>query len=314
MSYSQKNSTNAQKELLWEISGNGLTEKSYLFGTWHGTAGIGTDFLDSIPGFHKSFESVTQYVGENTAEENILEVMDSFLGEKWMPKDVKYEDLLDQNDIQFLDSLLLKYIGTTSSEMNIRPIYMFHLLSSILSIKPYLEAENEKCRIMMDSYLLQEAKKKNYAVHGLDNTEEIFNRMAREFYFKNYDPEMTLKESADYIIRELKVSLSQEENEDLNAIMKKMENAYRNRNLEDIVKYKNESNQIIRKLESNEVDFDKSYHFLTVGRNKLWMKRIPELITNSPSFIAVGALHLHGKEGLIELLKNKGYKLTPINQ
>lgn len=54
MSASCKN--NAEEGLLWEISGNGLTEKSYLFGTWHGYAGVSIDFLDSVPNFYKVFD------------------------------------------------------------------------------------------------------------------------------------------------------------------------------------------------------------------------------------------------------------------
>ena len=42
------------------------------------------------------------------------------------------------------------------------------------------------------------------------------------------------------------------------------------------------------------------------------MNQLPDLIKQEPYFIAVGALHLVGPEGLIEQLKQLGYEVTPI--
>ena len=42
------------------------------------------------------------------------------------------------------------------------------------------------------------------------------------------------------------------------------------------------------------------------------MKKRPGIVGNQSTFIAVGALHLPGKDGLIKQLQQKGYTLTPI--
>lgn len=47
-------------------------------------------------------------------------------------------------------------------------------------------------------------------------------------------------------------------------------------------------------------------------RNLNWLKDI-ETLDDKKLFIAVGAGHLGGKNGLIRLLQNKGYTLTPVN-
>ncbi len=47
-------------------------------------------------------------------------------------------------------------------------------------------------------------------------------------------------------------------------------------------------------------------------RNAKWIPVIEKNITEKPSFIAVGGGHLGGKKGVINLLRKKGYKLTPI--
>ncbi len=47
-------------------------------------------------------------------------------------------------------------------------------------------------------------------------------------------------------------------------------------------------------------------------RNKNWIPKIENNIKNGQVFIAVGAAHLPGENGVIQLLRNKGYKVTAI--
>ena len=48
--------------------------------------------------------------------------------------------------------------------------------------------------------------------------------------------------------------------------------------------------------------------YLIKTRNNNWMKKIPSMI----AFIAVGALHLVGEDGLITSLRKLGYTVTPV--
>jgi uncharacterized protein YbaP (TraB family) len=51
---------------------------------------------------------------------------------------------------------------------------------------------------------------------------------------------------------------------------------------------------------------------LLVGRNELMMKRSAPLFAKGGAFVAVGALHLPGKGGLIERARAAGYRVTKI--
>ena len=51
---------------------------------------------------------------------------------------------------------------------------------------------------------------------------------------------------------------------------------------------------------------------ISVDRNKKWMNHIPTYIANKSTFIAVGALHLPGKDGLINLLREAGYTVEQV--
>jgi uncharacterized protein YbaP (TraB family) len=56
---------------------------------------------------------------------------------------------------------------------------------------------------------------------------------------------------------------------------------------------------------------EKEAEFLE-NRNKNWIPKIKEIITDKKAFIAVGAGHLGGPKGVIRLLEKEGYTLTPI--
>jgi hypothetical protein len=51
---------------------------------------------------------------------------------------------------------------------------------------------------------------------------------------------------------------------------------------------------------------------LLVGRNELMMQRAAPLLAEGAAFIAVGALHLPGKDGLIERARAAGYRVTKV--
>lgn len=94
--------------------------------------------------------------------------------------------------------------------------------------------------------------------------------------------------------------------------------------LKDLDKMKAETKKLVSAYFNNEVTAledllvktstftpEKEEMMLT-KRNKAWIEKMPEMMNNNATFFAVGAAHLLGKNGVIQLLKDKGYTLTPI--
>jgi uncharacterized protein YbaP (TraB family) len=52
------------------------------------------------------------------------------------------------------------------------------------------------------------------------------------------------------------------------------------------------------------------YQSLVVDRNRRWIPRIESCLTTGSCFIVVGAAHMIGSDGLIAMLRQKGYKIT----
>ncbi len=47
-------------------------------------------------------------------------------------------------------------------------------------------------------------------------------------------------------------------------------------------------------------------------RNQNWVKKLKDLLPKKSLVIAVGAGHLPGVKGVINLLRNEGYNVTPV--
>ena len=51
---------------------------------------------------------------------------------------------------------------------------------------------------------------------------------------------------------------------------------------------------------------------LIFGRNSAWAEKIPAMIGEAPTLFVVGAAHLPGERGVIELLEAKGYTIDAV--
>lgn len=77
---------------------------------------------------------------------------------------------------------------------------------------------------------------------------------------------------------------------------------YLSQNIEEI-------HDFITKSDMSSPEFEET---MINNRNKHWIKPIENIIRKNKAFIAVGAGHLGGSNGVIELLKKEGYTLTPV--
>ena len=90
--------------------------------------------------------------------------------------------------------------------------------------------------------------------------------------------------------------------DDYKEIFKQIMNAYNAENMQELAA-----------LVANENFMsERASHILVNERNKRWVKVISKLAETNSSFIAVGAGHLPGKQGLIQLLLHKGYSVNPV--
>ena len=272
--------------LLWKISGNGLEKPSFLFGTHHL---VPITFLDSVPGLKTAFENTEQVVGELDMS-NMSEMQMKIMSESMLPEGVTYESLMPQEDIELLDSTLRNLVGAGLDQLGImKPALLSNLISITLYQKFYPTLSNE---ISMDQYFQEKALKRTRPVIGLESTEDqiqillnsqTLERQAEMLMCMIKNPDM-LKEQMD----ELQVAYH---SYDINALYELSEKELPNDPCPSTEEEKNALNK---------------------ERNDKWLEKLPAIMADKSSFIAVGCLHLPGKVGLIEGLRSQGYTVEPV--
>jgi len=97
------------------------------------------------------------------------------------------------------------------------------------------------------------------------------------------------------------------QHDQLDQIIEALINAYLQRDLNALESISDEAMQQgderVAQLFTSEV---------VVNRNRRMLERMQPRLREGNAFIAVGALHLPGKEGLLNLLRNKGYRVSPV--
>ena len=96
------------------------------------------------------------------------------------------------------------------------------------------------------------------------------------------------------------------------------------KNIDSFSVYKNEFDEMVHLYKNQELDSmqtmvgasefgsDKYEDLLLNDRNKKWVKELNDIMKTESIFIAVGAGHLSGDNGLINLLKKEGYQVEPL--
>ncbi|MCC6815064.1 MAG: TraB/GumN family protein [Saprospiraceae bacterium] len=274
--------TSLDKALLWEISGNGLTEKSYLFGTIHMIAK--NDFF--LPNeFEKSFKSAsTLYLELDLNEMSDMGKMMGILEKCYMKDEKKLSDLLSNDDYQVVKQKF---------EAKGLPIFMFErmkplFISAMLSMDGGVLSSDQNSDIKSYEFeLLELAKKDKKTVKGIESMEfqlSIFDSIPYDVQAKS-------------LLNTLK-----SETKDADDSLKGLSEIYKSQDLDKMMNVVESSDEMMKPY----------LNLLLNNRNDNWIPIIKKSMASGPSFFAVGAGHLGGDKGVINLLKKEGYKLKPL--
>lgn len=270
-----------QGQLLWKITGNGLKNPSYLFGTHHL---IPIQFLDSVPGLYPAFNSAKMVVSEVVL--NNLDATPAIRKAALLPDTITIRGLLNQAEYEFVNQEL-----TNTLRMSLDNLNKMHpsLISKLYELELYKKYEHFDENTQSDTYFQLVAAKKGKPIAGLETVEQQVKLLFPE----------NIKKETQLLVASIrnKEMLIQE--------MREMNRLYREGNLDALEVLANQSN---KQWNVSEEENKK----LIDDRNINWVKQLPDLIKNNSCFVAVGALHLPGNKGLIKLLKNEGYKVIPV--
>ncbi|NHN26936.1 TraB/GumN family protein [Flavobacterium jejuense] len=267
---------NAQKldnALLWKISGNGVEKPSYLYGTMHAVCETNID-TDVM----KAFDETNQLYLEIDMDDPNLQT--TMMGSMMMKDGVTISSLITEEESKIVDSFLKENIGFS--------------LKMIDTFKPFMLSSMYLPKLLdcpmkaVDMELMKIATAQNKEVLGLETIEDQLSLFDKIPY----------KTQIEEIVKTAKNNMTDDRNE-----MTKMLAVYKSENIEEMLALTQDS--------KNKMFSDFADDLLT-KRNQNWIPIIEKTAKESPTLFAVGAAHLAGKDGVIKLLRRKGYKVEAI--
>ncbi len=273
--FTQTSKSSKYPSLFWEISGNGLKKPSYLFGTMH---------VSNKMAFHlsDSFYNAIQHTDMVALELN---------PENWQKDMVRLnaaqqqlENFYKDNATQYLTESSFRiddYYDKLKAALTADPQQINSLLYRTFSVQQDYE-ENT----YLDLYIYQTGRKFGKLAGGVEDYYQT-----QKILFEAYaamEKERLKKE----------VEANRESPVDID---KKIQEAYRRGDLDVL--------DSLERLSFNSPAYTDKFLY---ERNKIQANSIDTLIKNHSIFVGVGAAHLPGSKGVIELLRKKGYTLRPI--
>jgi uncharacterized protein YbaP (TraB family) len=269
--------TKTDNTLLWRISGNGLVTPSYLFGTIHMICADDIELSDSLRSAIRRADKVYLELDMD----NLFEMM-SVMTKMKMNDDTTLADLLTPAEYQTVKAHFNKQKGVLPFSMleTFKP-----MLSASTLMQGDLDCENAQA---MEQLVMKEAKYHSKSVKGLETMSF----------------QMSIFDSIPYTLQAKQLLRYVEnfgKNEEQNEFAEMMQ-AYRNQELSKL-------EAITKKEDGGMEGFTQ---ILLYNRNKDWVEKLQTMMPTQSLVVAVGAGHLPGNQGVIDLLRKKGYKVEPV--
>ncbi|MBR5060539.1 MAG: TraB/GumN family protein [Prevotella sp.] len=283
----------AQAQLLYKISGNGLTAPSYIIGTYHVAP---VSFVDSISGIRQVLADVEQVYGELDMTDLLSgDNMQKMQAAMMLPEGTTLTSLLSENETSRLNARLREVMGVdmtnpmVAQQLNqLSPMTLSTQLSLLNFMKktPGFDPTN-----LFDSYFQKVATEQGKGVGGLESLEFQIKMLyqgkslerQKELLMCQVDNWDFMEQMTDNVIKAFF-------NQDLNAIKEAMD----------------------MKMDSSCDSTPEEEAQLIDDRNANWLQQMPAIMQAKPTLFAVGAGHLPGDKGVLHLLKTAGYSVEGV--
>ncbi len=274
-----------EKSLLWEISGPGIQKPSYLFGTIHSAC---VDRLVLKPKQKKVLDNIQQLYLEIDITDSSVPLLAG--AGMLLPRGQTLKDVMTAAEYRKVKTFFAKELKEVSfaSVSNLRPLLVSGIVAGVAA---------DKCKTSSWEITLGKlARKKDIAIKGLETPQEqlsVFDRIPVKEQVKQ------LIESIDNRQKVRKQSIKDYQN---------LQIAYKN---QDIAKLYGLVSKGVETGVSSETN-KKFLAGLLDERNRKWIPIIGRVAKEKPTFFGVGAGHLGGQQGVIALLRQAGYQVSPI--
>ena len=287
-------SMTASAQLLYKISGNGLEKPSYIIGTHH-LANVG--FVNQINGVTEALTETDQVYGELVWDTMTnIDSLKAVQNAMTLPAGKTIKDYLTPDEYKRLDAFMVAKMGTglsnpmVASKMgNLTPMALVTQFQLLLFMTKHMGEFDPSSTF--DQYYQAQAKKNGLPCGGLETLQKQINVL-----YTGKPMSRQVEELMCFI-----------DNENFNSqMMEDLTSAFYAQNLETLKQVMD------RKLGGKCDSTPEEEDMLINNRNADWVAKMPGIMTSKPTFFAVGAAHLPGDKGVLQLLRNAGYTIEGV--
>lgn len=278
---------NVNAQLLWKVSGNGLTQPSYIMGTHHLAP---LTIKDSIAGIQKALDETQQVYGElKMSDIQAPATMQAMQKMMMIQSDTTLASLLTPEEYEIANKFCKENLMMDLAVApKLKPAF---LLNNAVVVTYMKHVGGFNPQEQLDTYFQTQAIQKGKKVEGLETPEFQFNLLYNAASLQRQAQQLMC------ILNNIDEGVE---------LLKRVTIAYMKQDLEAMLNEndKRDGTQCDPLPGENEAMLD--------NRNRAWADKLPAIMKAAPTFVAVGALHLPGEEGLLNLLKKQGYKVEPV--
>ncbi len=289
------------KSLLWRVSGNGLKTPSYVYGTIHMIPRDSFFLTDATKRVLGESKRITFEINMKDMS-NPLKLL-GLMSKMNMKGGKKLSDLLSKEDYALVKEALGKRGMPMAMLERMKPMFLSSMIETGegddaqmggITMSP---TDDDKPKSKMTAYemeLMQIADKQKKEMAGLETM---------EFQMSIFDS-IPYQAQAQMLVDAVK---KKSEGSDEFA---KMVQLYRTQDVQQMAKMSVQDDP--NPADKNEMS--QYENLLLNNRNRTWIPKMGKMMSEKPTFFAVGAGHLGGEKGVLRLLQLAGYKVEPLLQ
>lgn len=263
------------KSLLWEVTGNGLSKPTYIYGTMHIMCPE-----DAKPG--KNLTAIINAIDEIYFEidmDNMVEMMGAAFAGK-MRGDTTLKDLFTEDEYKRINDFFVQHkMGAQFSLLGkMQPLLVGALVYQVMMPCPQMDG--------VEMAIMKEAAKTKKEIKGLETAA----------FQSSVIDKIPYKEQAKDLLNSID-SIEQNKPQ-----LQEMIAVYKQGDVDSLA---------IASMKG-EYNSEQAKELLLDSRNRNWANKFGEITKGKSLLVAVGAGHLGGKQGLLNLLKAKGYSVKAV--
>ena len=278
--------TAAQAQLLWKVTGNGLGRPSYILGTHHMAP---STMIDQIKGVNEAIAGCDIVVGEVEKDSLMSPEVQARMAQAMIaPQDSALNIVLSTDDYSIVEKVFNKYFATMGVKLNqmnsLKPSAISTQMQAMQAIKYF---PNFDANSLIDVMVQNRANEAGRPSVGLESVDEQINLLFNG----------SIANQAKSLVETCK------QDEFFQVQSAALADAYLAQDLDKLFAVMTDAT-----MGESEQEMDA----LIYSRNRSWAEKLKVIMPERACLVCVGAGHLPGEQGLLQLLSDAGYTVEPM--